>query len=379
MIQQLKRLVKKCIRHFMSKRGFKTNQHLIVIESDDWGSIRSSNQGIKFIKNNYSDFKLDAYQSVDCLESEEDLQALFEVLKKYKDAEGNHPIVTAMFIMQNLIMGQDETIRQENFTDTYKRYNYASLQAIKNNMSNKTFYPQLHGLAHFNLQKHKDAMKINPMIKKCWQNEMIGLCAGNYVGMDAFNLDSLDDDYCTNIPKAAEIFKQTFGYQSETFVFPCYVYTNKDEKKLLQSGIKNIQTTWIQNIPLKKTAKKEYGRKLHYMGQKNSIGGIYTIRNCFFEPINYQIFREDGKSIQDCLQNCLEQIDTAFKNKKPAIICSHRANYVGGIDKQKRNENLKCLDKLLKEILIKYPDVKFVSSVELSKIIQGEKHASYRS
>lgn len=135
----------------------------------------------------------------------------------------------------------------------------------------------------------------------------------------------------------------------------------------------------IQNIPIKNQRKREYGRKIRFMGQKNSIGGIYTVRNCFFEPINYQIAKENGKSLDDCLQNCLAQIDDAFKNKKPAIICSHRANYVAGINQKQRDENLKCLDSLLDKILIKYPDVKFISSVKLCEIIQGEKNENYRS
>lgn len=365
MIKKLKQMVK----NLLLKRGYKTKRHLVVIESDDWGSIRSSKQGVAFIKENYPNFKLDAYQSVDCLESEKDLLSLFKVLNKYKDSFGNHPIITANFIMQNAIY-DGQNIEYENFTNTYTRYAYSSLKVIKENFTNKSFIPQLHGLVHFNLQKQKDTARKNKMVNECWKQEMIGLCEGEYVGMDTFNIKPGDETYCTNIKKSADIFYKTFGYKAESFVFPCYVFNSEYEKFLLESGIKNIQTSLIQNIPIKKVTAKEYNKKFRYMGEKNSIGGIYTVRNCFFEPIKFQ---SQSKTVVDCLNNCLNQVENAFRNKKPAIICSHRANYVGGINKTQQEENLKYLDLLLQSILERWSDVQFVSSTELCKIIQEDK------
>lgn len=50
---------------------------------------------------------------------------------------------------------------------------------------------------------------------------------------------------------------------------------------------------------------------------------------------------------------------------KPAIVSSHRANYVGGMDIDHRDCNLIFLNSLLKKIFTTWPDVEFVSSDEL--------------
>ena len=61
----------------------------------------------------------------------------------------------------------------------------------------------------------------------------------------------------------------------------------------------------------------------------------------------------------------LKEIQTAFFWQKPAIISTHRINYVGGIDLAHRDRNLKALDLLLKNILKKWPEVEFLSSDQL--------------
>ena len=54
---------------------------------------------------------------------------------------------------------------------------------------------------------------------------------------------------------------------------------------------------------------------------------------------------------------------------RPAIISSHRVNYVGFLDERNRDKNLKLLKTLLDKILNKWPDVEFLSSDEMGLII----------
>ena len=65
------------------------------------------------------------------------------------------------------------------------------------------------------------------------------------------------------------------------------------------------------------------------------------------------------------------QICTAFKWNKPAIISSHRVNFCGEIDPENRSKGLQALKALLKRVAKHYPDVEFMSSVELGKIISN--------
>ena len=57
---------------------------------------------------------------------------------------------------------------------------------------------------------------------------------------------------------------------------------------------------------------------------------------------------------------------------KPAIISSHRLNYVGFIDEKNRDSTLKLLDEILKRVLKKWPEVEFFNSADLGKIIFDE-------
>lgn len=58
----------------------------------------------------------------------------------------------------------------------------------------------------------------------------------------------------------------------------------------------------------------------------------------------------------------MKEIECAFKDKHIAIISSHRINFVGGIDVNNRIKNLELLDEFLSTLLMKFPDVEFMSS-----------------
>ena len=73
-----------------------------------------------------------------------------------------------------------------------------------------------------------------------------------------------------------------------------------------------------------------------------------------------------------CVSKCFEEICWSFDNKKPAIINSHRFNYIGTINSKNAENNLKGLYRLLKQVKERYPDIEFVSSSELIDIIRQE-------
>ena len=107
--------------------GWRTNRHLVIIESDDWGSIRmSSAETIKKLSSSGIEIN-DPYNLYDSLASEDDLTALFDVLSSVRDKNNNPAVLTANAIMAN---PDFEKIRQSNFekyyfesfTETLKKY-----------------------------------------------------------------------------------------------------------------------------------------------------------------------------------------------------------------------------------------------------------------
>ena len=182
--------------------------------------------------------------------------------------------------------------------------------------------------------------------------------------MDAFNtICSTDAELAGILEDAAGMFRELFGFDSETFVASCFVWNAALERKLNQLGIKGIQSATWQNVPVSEGGACRLKRQIRYTGEKNCFGQVYTVRNCSYEPAYQQ-------NPEACVQRCMEEIDRSFANRKPAVISSHRFNYIREINPQNAESNLAGLKNLLALVVKKYPDVEFVTSRELYRIIQ---------
>ncbi len=119
----------------------------------------------------------------------------------------------------------------------------------------------------------------------------------------------------------------------------------------------------IQQIPTGTFGK--YKKKVHFLGKRNSFGQRYLIRNCFFEP--------SLSGSADAVERCMARIAIAFRWNKPAVICSHRINYIGSLDRSNREKSLALLKELLEKIIHKWPEVEFMTSDKLGDIIANDK------
>ena len=150
--------------------GFITNKKVIVIESDDWGSIRMpSNNAFSIINNN----RLDStgtclrFNKYDTLADKDDLMALFETLSSFRDTKGNFPVMTALSVVANpdfdKIRKSDFTqYYYEPFTTTLDRY-YPTANPYPlwiEGIQNKLFLPQFHGREHLNVAVWIQALKL---------------------------------------------------------------------------------------------------------------------------------------------------------------------------------------------------------------------------
>ena len=319
----------------------------------------------------------------DCLENVADLTALFAVLTSVKDKNGSPAVMTANFAMANPDFDKIDPINDayffEPFTDTYKRYypDQDVFSCVQDGIKSSCFVPQLHCREHMNVNRWMNDLKqqkYDTVI--AFQNHMIGTGVSfsqeNPFGyMDAFNSNFTSDAELSNVVhEAMELFENTFGKKSETFVASCFVWNDALEKALCEIGVRGIQSGCWQNLPVCTEEGNALRRKLRFTGQKNRIGQVYTVRNCTYEPAYQQTPMKSAKE-------CLDQIMRAFHNRKPAIINSHRFNYIGSINRENARENLKGLSWLLQTIIDNIPDAEFISTAELLRIIDRrsyEKH-----
>ena len=75
---------------------------------------------------------------------------------------------------------------------------------------------------------------------------------------------------------------------------------------------------------------------------------------------------------KDWVNSCLAQIRNAFLFNKPAVICSHRVNYIGFIEPANRDRGLEGLRKLLQLIVRKWPEARFISTDQLAETVKDD-------
>ncbi len=364
---------------YVALRGFHTNRHLIIIESDDWGSIRMPSHDTFVRLQKLGDHpENDGFLANDCLESEYDLNELFKALRSVKDKKGHPAVITANFAMANPDFDEIDIdsgcYRCENIIDTYNRYYPKSdvFGCVKRGIAQKVFLPQLHCREHLNVNRWmKDLKERKKDTLIAFENKMIGInesfSEDNMFGyMDAFNtVESTNEELAKIAIEASKMFTETFGFDSSTFVASCFVWNQSLEEQLAKLGIMGIQSSPWQYNSIGKNGDYCLKRQIHYTGEKNKYGQCYTVRNCSYEPAYIQ-------NPDECVRQCLKEIDNSFRYKKPAIITSHRFNYISEINSLNARNNLLGLQRLLDESVKKYPDVEFITSPELLQIMENE-------
>lgn len=346
--------------------GEKLKNKLLIIESDDWGAIRTpSKEAAEAFEKKGLEMANSIYK-VDALASQDDLYNLFDLLTHFKDNDGNSPVITANAIMAN---PDFDKIREsgykqyyyEVFTETFKRYpNHEDNLAVwKKGLTEKVFYPQFHGREHLNINRWlKVLQEGGKSARFCFDWRATYSGKEDYSFMEAFDWDSPADvrDQLAIIKDGMQIFQHTFGYSSDSFIAPCYIWD-----PLLEPELNKLDIKWLQGIRNQYVPTGRFGRYTpirHLFGEQNQSGTRYNIRNCTFEPAS--------NPHRDWVNTCLAQINAAFLSHKPAVICSHRINYVGFIEVKNRDRGLLALRTLIKQIIKRWPEVKFITTNQLN-------------
>ena len=367
------------LRNLSNVPGWRTKEKLIVFESDDWGSIRMPSREVyDHLQQNGIDLLSDEgylYNKYDSLATAEDLASLFDVLNAVKDNTGRPAVFTPEAVVANPDFNR---IRQsdfssyyfEPFTETLRSYPGCekSFKLWKEGMENRLFVPQFHGREHLNVRAWMRALQQgHPKVLTAFDNRMWGISTADDPGIGlelqaAFDFnDPTDLPYHHEVLKSGlDLFEELFAYRASYFVPSNGVYSSTLEPVCSGEGIKLLFVSKVHTEPLGHGKQR---KRLHWLVQKNKAGITFLTRNCFFEPVH------PGR---DWVDTCLFDISTAFRWHKPAIISTHRVNYIGALYKQNRDNGLKQLELLLKRIMSIWPDVKFITSAELGEIIENE-------
>lgn len=361
-------------RYLKNIPGRKTSRKIVVIYVDDYGSIRVKDKiaqirlaecGVPVYSNIFSSF--------DTLASTEDLQMFFEILTSVKDSQGRHACVT---VFANIANPNFEKIRESNFTqyfrepftETLKRYGAGyegAYELWKQGIADNIFHPEYHGTEHINVLRFmRNLQRAHKTTRLAFDNESVAvpLIPGDkrlshettvfYIEKAEEN-EALKEDIRTGM----QMFEELLGYRSRQFTPGAGIYSPTLHKTLKEEGIDYINVQRYNPYPL---GDGKYVKSFLYNGKCNEEGQKYVVRNCPFETYSGNCSRNN-----QAVSNCLANIEAAFHMHAPAIVSTHRVNYVGGLEVSHRDESLKQLKLLLDEILKRWPDVEFMNGTEM--------------
>jgi hypothetical protein len=367
-------------RNLINIPGWRTNRKIVVIESDDWGSIRMPSATVfKYLLSKGIRVDQSPYCKFDSLETPDDIDALLCVLTRFKDFSGNHPIFTFNTVVANPTFKkiEDSGFKEyyyEPFTETYKQYPQTAFtfSVINQGIKASLLKPQFHGREHVNVRLWLNLLQNgNPAFIEAFKKNMWGLSTdvirfqeNNIQAAFDYRKDTEIAFLKNSIIEGTDLFESIFGFRSSSFIPNNFIFPSLLENELIRNDIKILQGMKYKISPLNKHNKREYSRRS--TGKSNKSGLVDLVRNCSFEPSVV------GGNAESEAMKCLKEIGNSFFWRKPAIISTHRINFMGGLSERNRRLNLLALSFLLKNIVIKWPEVEFMTSDKLGLLIDDE-------
>jgi hypothetical protein len=367
-------IIKKINSYIKHLPGWRTNKKILVIESDDWGSIRMpSNQIREKLINLKIDLGKNNFLKYDTLADKEDLTLLFDVLSSVKDFQGNNAKFTPFV---NLTNPDFEKIKSSGynkyFFETFirtqeKYYGVNFLSDWMNGIEKKIFFPEYHGREHFNVPLLMKFLKTSKDLRTAFDHGVIHIAIPEIKPEKLLSIapayyienEKKIGTYINSLVDGVAIFKNIFKQEPSCFAAPNGIFHPILENELAKTGVKNFVVNRQRVEPDLYGNLKKRSFNFSY-GKINNNGHLYYRRNVKFEPVQSSY----------SFQNVINEVDAAFTMGKPAVISTHKINFVGGLNKEHRNRSLNEFKKLLESVINKHPDLIFMSSKELCNLIR---------
>lgn len=315
------------------------------------------------------------YNLVDGLESREDLDEVIGTLGCFRDVNGHAPKLTCYFVLGNPDFDRIRACdfaeyHWEPFSKSYDKYSGGGLAEVwKSAFESQLVFPQFHAREHVNVCLWMSDLRSGRSdTRVCFDKGFFGqirskvrprFYSATYWAQSPQELDLIKNNFLHGL----KLFETNFGYASTTFAACNYVLPREMEECSAHAGIRGIQSQRGYFAP------DNCGRlplqRYRYTGYQNQFGQWFTIRNVSLEP-----FIRCGK---DWCREALREVSLAFAMGRPAVVSTHRANFVSRVSRSNRAHSLLCLADFLKAVIRNWPDVEFVNSAELLELMSGLK------
>ena len=251
----------------------------------------------RILERNGVNFGSCRFSKYDSLESNADLEELYNVLLSKKDSNGNHPVFTAVTCTSNpdFIKIEKDNFNQyysETFVQTLEKYeNHNKVyEFYKKGIELNIFVPELHHREHLDtVHWMNDLRNRNKITFLGFENNMFSLSYTysdlinrNYqVALPYVKKECEIEQQISALHEGTEIFENLFGYKSQYFTPPNGTINYSYFKQLSAAGIKLLDVARINKEPV---GENKFERHFHYLGQTNRHNQRYLVRNCVYEP-----------------------------------------------------------------------------------------------
>jgi hypothetical protein len=343
-----------------TRRALRFDRPLVVFQSDDWGRAgvrdRDGWEELRAAGLNLGEKPYDFYS----LEKADDLYALGEVLRKHRDSTGRKPSMVMNFIMANVDFdrcfapGQKEIPLYpltEGLPGAWQRPQL--LEAYREGIRERIFYPALHGLTHFCeraiARELDNGGERSELVRKLWSTQSSYIhWRMPWIGYEYWDPDMSParrfltvGEQRTAIKRAAKIFQELFASAPFSACAPGY-RANADSR-----------TAWFEHGV--RVAQNGPGERSGPYLDEN--GMLFTFRTVEMEP-----------AIEPCdLESLMTQAEKSLANGLPAVISIHAINFHSTI-KDFRTPTLKLLDEFLTALEKKWPDLLYAHDADLYSI-----------
>jgi len=363
--------------------GWRSYRKIVVISVDDYGNVRlDSNKAQENLKSagleTVSPFK--SFDTLDTLETRQDLEMLYDVLSSVEDRNGRHAVFTPFAVPCNInfeeVIGSGfEEYHYELLPETYAKLSSSQPEAYagawelwKKGIEKELMAPQFHGREHFNLKLFREKLqrKEYELITALNNRSFVRIPSDGYstISMSAaFDFWKLEENEAFEviIRDGLNAFEKVFGYWAVHFNPPGGREHPVIHKPLKENGVKYIDTPLFKK---EHQGKGKYKTVFNYTGKMNKHGQFFLVRNVVFEPTHPRR--------KDWVDYTMKQIAAAFRWNRPAIISSHRVNFCGHIDPENRAKGLGALKELLQRIVERWSEVEFMAANELGDLIKKD-------
>lgn len=344
--------------------SWKSNKKILVFLADDYGAEL----------NNYKHFaglslrtEIDGenrFSKFDGIALRDDLTALFDVLKKHQNTNGKSAVFTAVSSMANVDLEKFKSTSEYAITPIKDYLNSVESGLFKiweEGMQANVFVPELHGREHLNASRFLRLIESNAELADFFNIyrsfPVLKPVEGIRDYLKAYDFDAQSElvEQEKIIVHSISIFENSFGRKPSLFVAPGLISHKSLNQVLVANGVLAIDKARKSREP---KGQGKYGTSFNYTGKTLVNGKLKVLsRNIMFEP--------NATKSTDWAAKAAKQVDQCFASNVPAIVSTHRVNYVGAIDENNRKEGLSALDSFLSHVVKNHPDVEFMSASEL--------------